>query len=117
MDLSDAWVVEIVRSNLTGRKRDEHYPLVFETKYLRKEYVNKGQAAKRYSSERKEWGYTVIFNSYQMFGWEGRSHGLSRDIDPKLTITSKNSLMESERCYIQSDKYNLHENAKPVKGK
>ena len=39
MDLSDAWVVEIVRSDLTGRERAEMYPTVFGSKYLQRDYI------------------------------------------------------------------------------
>ena len=45
MDLSDAWVIAVIRSTLPGRHRYERYPTVFTVRGLQSEYINKGRAA------------------------------------------------------------------------
>ena len=51
MDLSDAWVVKIVSSEMSAAERARLYPAVFSTKNLRTNYINKGQAGKTTSNQ------------------------------------------------------------------
>ena len=43
MDLSDAWVVAVLRSGISGEERSDRYPTVFTKKGLKAAYINKGQ--------------------------------------------------------------------------
>lgn len=40
MDLADAWVVEIIKSNLTGAERHKRWPKVFASDNIRTEEMN-----------------------------------------------------------------------------
>ncbi len=52
---ANAWVVEIMKSNLTGAERKAAYPAAF-SKYLNPSYINKGRAAKALNNTGR-WGY------------------------------------------------------------
>ena len=75
MDLSDAWVVKIVASEMSAAERSRPYPAVFSTKNLRNNYVNKGQAGKTASGQGGLLRYQVVFGIYQMHGDEGATRG------------------------------------------
>ena len=44
--LSDAWVVAVVSSSISGEERQRRFPDVFTQKSLKTNFVHKGQAAK-----------------------------------------------------------------------
>ena len=75
MDLSDAWVVKIVSSEMSTAERARLYPAIFSTKNLRTIYVNKGQAGKTPSGQDSPLRYQVIFGIYQTHGDEGAARG------------------------------------------
>ena len=67
MDLSDAWVVAVVRSGLSGDDRADRWPMVFTRKGLRAAYIYKGQPAKgRENSQVTR--YVRIFGEISMVG-------------------------------------------------
>ena len=76
MDLSDAWVVAIVRSGISGDDRHRRWPSVFTQRILRAIYVHKGQAAKAQDKGSKHLKYIVIFGQNVMYGAEGATLGL-----------------------------------------
>ena len=56
MDLSDAWTVKIITSDLTPAERGEKYPAVFGKKgNLRVGYIHKGKAAEMFSETAGRW--------------------------------------------------------------
>ena len=69
-DLSDAWVVKVIETEMNGVDRNEKYPTVFSSKGLRANYVNKGQAAKGFDVKGVV-KYKLVFGQYHMFGAEG----------------------------------------------
>lgn len=74
MDLSDFWIVEVVRAGLKSKDRSLKWPAVFTQKWLSSKYINKGKAAK-YEGE-KGWYCSVIFDKFEMHGQEGIDQGL-----------------------------------------
>ena len=102
IDLSDAWVIEIVRSNLTGVERAAKYPKVFASKGVVSNYVNKGRAAKVLISG--VFYYRIAFNIVQFHGDEGRQERLMKDI-PDAKITNDHTLDHGDRCIVQSNLY------------
>ena len=75
MDLSDAWVVKIVSSEMSAPERARLYPAVFSTKNLRTNYINKDQAGKTTSNQDGLLRYQVVFGIYEMHGDEGAARG------------------------------------------
>ena len=64
-DLSDAWVVAIVQSDLTGKERNNWYPRVFASKYLASTFQNKGRPAKIFDDDTTNRHYRIAFGHYQ----------------------------------------------------
>ncbi len=93
LDLSDAWVVEIRKSNLTGVERKSAYPAVFH-KYQNPTYHHKGRHSKALKNAGK-WVYLVAFGMHQFFGTEGVNGNLERDVFDitKTVITNKNQVI------------------------
>lgn len=57
MDLSSAWAITIIKSNLSGIERHLNWPLVFNSKSLNPAYRMKGKAAKTYNVKQNQWTY------------------------------------------------------------
>ena len=92
MDLSDAWVVAIVRSGISGDDRHRRWPIVFTQRILRATYVHKGQASKAPEKGSKHLKYVVIFGQNVMYGSEGAALGLPDKIDGTSHSTSATEL-------------------------
>ena len=68
VDMSDAWLVKVLESDLTGKVRGARYPAVFDSKGgLRNTYTHKGRAAKSWSTARGCYVYQVAFNRFQFY--------------------------------------------------
>ena len=102
LDLSDAWVVKLMRSNLNREDRHARWPTVFAGKYLVSSYLNKGRASKTLT-ESDEWHYDVVNGKFQMFGREGVQAGLSKVLD--AVATSKNTIGVGEKCKVQNNTF------------
>lgn len=70
MDLSNAWVVIVVKSGISGSARQSKYPDVFTGRSLKVGYVHKGQAAKE-KDPNEVVKYVQIFGDTNMIGEEG----------------------------------------------
>ena len=101
MDLSDAWVVAVVRSGLSGEDRAERWPIVFTRKGLRAAYVHKGQPAKGHDITSKCTRYVRIFGEVSMIGQEGVDIGLPSKVDtvePHSTSTTDFGLVAQNQA-------------------
>ncbi len=108
MDMSDAWVVKILKADFTGAERHAEWPAVFASKYLNKNYLNKGRASKVYSMDRKKLVYSVGMGIYQFHGSEGVAAGLSPTFRTPVNPAPNNKckITEGADCVIQDEKYN-----------
>ena len=110
MDLSSAWVAVILKSDLTGKERQEKWPYVFDSKYLQKHYVQKGQAAKIWSDFKGCYVYQIGCNNWELHGDEGRIAGLPA-ILKEFKLASMNQdhdLREGTACANQTLDYPPH---------
>ena len=107
MDLSDAWVIKVMASNLTGKERGIRWPAVFDSKgYPRRYYINKGRAAKMYDPDTKLFYYQGAFNLYQFFGSEGAAQDYVREFNTGQSLASRYIAVRGDLCYAQNDDYN-----------
>ena len=70
LDMSDFWVVQVMKSGLKPTDRRDKYPAVFASRYLRTVYRNEGRPSV-YQDSNRQWSYDIIFDTYQMHGEEG----------------------------------------------
>lgn len=85
LDLSDRWVVLVLKANVRTKERHERWPTVFSSKYLASLYQNKGTASKSLDASNGRYFYDVIFGTEEMHGAEGRAAGYKRDLKRKST--------------------------------
>ena len=85
VDLSDVWVVHVLKANVRPVDRTKRWPAVFSSKYLANQYQNKGPASKR--NDQQGWAYDVVFGTYEMHGTEGREAGYNRNMRRVKTST------------------------------
>ena len=79
MDLSDAWVVAICNSRLTGEERGARWRNVFQKKGdLRASFVHKGQAAKLHEPQKYDYWVVgvleVMVSSWYLYGGRSRCY-------------------------------------------
>ena len=86
VELSDAWVVAIVKSsNMSRDERVTTWLVVISAKgALRSGYVHKAQAAKLFDSEANNFKYALLDGQHNMFGAEVVLHGLPTRRPDKL---------------------------------
>ena len=86
MNLSDVWVVVIIKSpNMSREERSIAWPSVFSVKgTLRSGFVHKGQAVKLFDSESNNFRYALLDGVHNMFEAEGVSYGLPSRRPDKL---------------------------------
>ena len=68
MDLSDAWVVAIVRSGISSDDCFSRWPVVFTQRSLRSTFFHEGQAHKEHDGTTKIVKYARIFGQLNMWG-------------------------------------------------
>lgn len=103
---TDAWVAVVLEAGLPAEERTKRWPAVFTKKYLKPDYVNKGRAAKAFSSVRNQWVYRVACNKYQLCGTEGATNGIAKEIViGNGKISSKADLAEGNPCHVQDNDY------------
>ena len=90
IDLSDYWVVRVVKAGIRAKERQARWPAVFKSKVLKSAYQNKGAASKFQEVQTGKYYYETIFGTFEMYGTEGRIANYIRNINRKLT--SKNTI-------------------------
>ena len=100
IDLSSFWVMKVVGAEfITSAMRNQNWPRVFHSKNpLKKEWQNKGQAAKRMNAA-GQWVYLVVFGCYMMTGYEGRA--LPLNASGRVGHT-RHTIVEGDACVVQS---------------
>ena len=71
MDLSSAWAVAVICSNMTAHERYARYPKVSSLNYLNFSYKNKGMVSKIFSNNKGRFHYGVGFGKFEFHGEEG----------------------------------------------
>ena len=99
LNLSDAWVVKIVQSDLRKEDRYKRWPAVFSSRLLKTSYQNKGTASKHQDST-KQWRYDLLFGNFEMHGEEGRNAGMIFDYGKKTT--TKAEIRDGHLCVSQN---------------
>ncbi|KAM0802331.1 hypothetical protein BDR22DRAFT_887570 [Usnea florida] len=88
IDLSDYWVVKVVKAGIGPTERQTFWPAVFTKKMIRASYINKGTASKVYDVQSRKYHYEVIFGTYEMHGSEGRLAGYVCNVNRAPTSKS-----------------------------
>lgn len=106
MNLTDVWVVIVLKAGFTTEERNKRWSAVFTKKYLRLDYVNKGRTRKGFSTTRNEWVYRVACNKYQLFDTKGATNGFIKEIIIGTgKISSKGDLAEGDSCHVPGNYY------------
>ena len=97
MELSDPWVVTIVKSaNMSREDRATAWSSVFSVKgALRSGFVHKGQAAKLFDFESNNFKYALLDGVHNIFGAEGVAHGLPSRRPEKLKDVVEHRVVQS----------------------
>ena len=105
MDLADAWVIQVIISNLTGAERHKRWPKVFASKYLAKSYKMKGRPAKTLVGS--TWHYQIGFGTWQFHGDEGEEQGFEYHIEPSGSrkVHQGHDVHIGRVCHVQNDRY------------
>ena len=102
-NLSDAWVVKIVQSDLRKEDRYKRWPAVFSSRSLKTSYQNKGTPSKHQDSAKK-WRYDLLSGNFEMHfemhGEEGRNAGMIFDYGKKTTM--KTEIRDGQLCVSQN---------------
>ena len=93
INLSDAWVVKIIKSDLASQLRIDFWPAIFNAKYIHRKYVNKGKASK--ICQDGSWKYDIVFGVFQMHGEEG--HAFSRRLNPLMQYLGMGGSLKPQR--------------------
>ena len=98
MDLSDACVVAVTKSMISGAERQDRYPSVFTSRSIKASYVHKGQAAKARDAANVV-KYIKIFGEHTMFGDEG----VEAELPPRSTKGTPHSTGATELSLTAQD--------------